>query len=114
LGPAAHSYKDRQRRWNVANNALYIKNINTSQYFETESLTKKDIFNELIMTGLRTSRGVHLESIAGLGEAYINYLHRKMAKYVENQQLLIKNNFLKASPETWFVVEGIISDLFIV
>jgi len=114
LGPAAHSYKEKQRRWNVANNALYVKNIPSGQYFEIENLTKKDVFNELLMTGLRTSRGVYLENIAGLGETYINYLHRQMAKYVENQHLLIENNYLKAASESWFVVEGIISDLFMV
>jgi len=114
LGPVAHSYKDNQRRWNVANNALYIKNINTGKYFETESLTKKDIFNELIMTGLRTSRGVSLESIAGLGDEFIKYLQKQTRKYVENQQLIIIDNYLKASPEALFVVEGIISDLFMI
>ena len=112
LGPAAHSYKDNQRRWNVSNNALYIKNITTGQYFETEHLTDKDIFNELIMTGLRTSRGVNLKSITGLGDEYMHYLQKQIHKYVENQQLLIEGDFLKASSETLFVIEGIISDLF--
>ena len=114
LGPAAHSYKEKQRRWNVANNALYIKNITTGKYFETEHLTNKDIFNELIMTGLRTSRGVNLDNITGLGDEYMHYLQKQIHKYVENQQLLIENHFLKAAPESWFVVEGIISDLFMV
>ncbi len=114
LGPAAHSYKDKQRRWNVANNALYIKNITSGKYFESESLAEKDIFNELIMTGLRTSRGVNLDSISGLGDNFEKYLQKQIRKHVENQQLIIENNYLKAHPDSLFVIEGIISDLFMV
>ncbi len=114
LGPAAHSYKDNQRRWNVANNALYIKNITTDKYFETENLTNKDIFNELIMTGLRTSQGVNLENIADLGDKYLHFLEKQIFKYLENKQLIIKNNFLKSDPKALFVIEGIIRDLFMI
>ncbi len=114
LGPAAHSYKDKQRRWNVANNALYIKNITSGKYFESESLTEKDIFNEIVMTGLRTSRGVNLDSISGLGDDFEKYLQKQIRKHIENQQLIIENNYLKAHPDTLFIIEGIISDLFMI
>ena len=114
LGPAAHSYKGNQRRWNVANNALYIKKIKTDEYYELETLTKKNIFNELLMTGLRTSNGVDLNRIKSLGKEFEIYLDKNIAKYVGNQQLIIQNNFLKASEDSLFIIEGIISDLFMV
>ncbi len=114
LGPAAHSYKTRQRRWNIANNALYIKKLKTDNYYEQEVLSRRDIYNELLMTGLRTAKGVNLNDIKGLGEKYFEYLQRQIDKYVENKQLIIESNHLKPHPAHWFVIEGIIRDLFMV
>ncbi len=114
LGPAAHSYNGKERRWNIANNAKYIKNLKSGNYFEKEILSKQDIFNELLMTGLRTSRGIHLNDIAALGNQYISYLKKLSKKYIENQQLVLEDGFLKPHPAHWFVIEGIIRDLFLV
>ncbi|HFX18072.1 MAG TPA: radical SAM family heme chaperone HemW [Flavobacteriales bacterium] len=115
LGPGAHSFKDTQRRWNVANNMGYIKGINNAGiYFETENLSPTDLFNEFIMTGLRTSSGVDLDKIANLGDYYTTYLQKESKKYLEKNQLIIENNQLKAQPDYLFVIEGIIADLFIV
>lgn len=61
IGPSAHSFNGISRRWNVANNRRYIKNISSGECaYTSESLTPKDQFNELIMTGLRTKWGVSL------------------------------------------------------
>ena len=114
LGPAAHSYNGKERRWNIANNVLYIKNLKSGNYFEKETLTSQDIFNELLMTGLRTARGVNLNDIADLGNNFLAYLQKESKKHVENQQLILENNFLIPNPDYWFVIEGIISDLFLV
>ena len=114
LGPAAHSYNGKERRWNIANNALYIKNLESGNYFEKEILRPQDIFNEYLMTGLRTSRGVNLDDIARLGGEFSGYLQKQIRKYIENQQLVLENGFLKPAPDYWFVIEGIISDLFFV
>ena len=47
------------RQWNVANNVKYIQSITEGIIpFEKEILTDEQRFNELVMTGLRTSRGL--------------------------------------------------------
>ncbi len=114
LGPAAHSYNGKERCWNIANNAHYIKNLKSGNYFEKEILTPQDIFNEYLMTGLRTSRGVNLDDIARLGGEFSGYLQKQSRIYIENQQLILEDGFLKPHPAHWFVIEGIISDLFLV
>jgi len=114
IGPAAHSFNGNQRRWNIANNALYIKKIKMDEYYESETLTKKNIFNELLMTGLRTSKGVDLNRIKLLGKEFEIYLDKNITKYIEGQQIIIQNNFLKATENSLFTIEGIISDLFMV
>ena len=111
LGPAAHSFSGSKRRWNVRNNAKYIKQMGR-EYFEEELLSKTDIYNEMIMTGLRTMWGVDLTKVALLGESFLAYLTNNAQTYIDNKQLVIIDNHLLALPETLFLIEGIISDLF--
>ena len=112
LGPAAHSYINKTRRWNIHNNIRYIKNMENQTYYEIEQLSKKDRYNEIIMTGLRTIWGVDLKQIEKLGVAFIDKLLQDSQIYIGNQ-LFIENNHLKTAPDTLFVIEGIISDLFL-
>jgi len=61
IGPSAHSFDGSKRRWNVANNARYTKGVEAGEtYWEGEVLTPSQRTNELLLTGLRTSRGVEL------------------------------------------------------
>jgi oxygen-independent coproporphyrinogen-3 oxidase len=67
IGPSAHSFNGTSRRWNVSNNSLYIKNFGTEDaWFEEEQLSAKDQWNELILTGLRTSYGVNRSQLASI------------------------------------------------
>src|SRR5690606_9720523 len=55
IGPSAHSYNGTHRSWNIANNSIYINEINSGKLpSEIEELTLSDRYNEYIMTGLRT------------------------------------------------------------
>lgn len=81
IGPSAHSFDGRSRSWNIANNQLYIKKINQNEpWYEKEILTPKDQFNELLLTGLRTTWGVdlaQLEKLHPLSESF----NRTLAAY---------------------------------
>ncbi len=64
IGPSAHGFDGNSRFWNIANNALYIKQLKDEVLpSTTELLTPQNKFNELIMTGLRTSWGVDFEAL---------------------------------------------------
>jgi oxygen-independent coproporphyrinogen III oxidase len=64
IGPSAHSYNGHSRQWNTANNNLYVKGIKLNDgYFEREILTEIDKFNEYILTGLRTFKGVNSDYV---------------------------------------------------
>ena len=53
IGPSAHSYNGHARRWNVANNARYIKGITEgTTYWEEESLTAAQRTNEALLARL--------------------------------------------------------------
>ncbi len=62
LGPSAHSFDGgRCRRWNVADIKEYIRGVeNNGNYYGTETLTRIELREEFIMTGLRTSKGIDL------------------------------------------------------
>ena len=78
VGPSAHSFNGSKRRWNVSNNRKYLKQFDSNAYFEEESLTLKDQWNEIIMTGLRTSSGVSIDQLSAiypLDEAFHQTLH---------------------------------------
>jgi oxygen-independent coproporphyrinogen-3 oxidase len=99
IGPSAHSYDGQSRGWNVSNNHLYINSLNENRLpSEKEILTRKDRFNEAVMTGLRTIWGVSFEKIsADFGKPYLDYLIRQAQPHLQNKLLRIEKDL--RSPE---------------
>ena len=65
IGPSAHSYKHSLRQSNIANNALYLKGVESGEWaIEQEVLTKQDQLHEYLMTSLRTHWGIEINWIA--------------------------------------------------
>jgi len=116
IGPSAHSYNGNSRSWNVANNTLYLKSIAADTLpNETELLSKKDVYNEYIMTGLRTIWGVSLQKIeVNFGADFLNYLLKQSQKFLDDDLLFIENKILKPTAKGKFLCDGIASDLFFV
>ena len=64
FGPSAHSYDKKRRYWNIKDNQKYIENIsNNLKVYEKETLTKKEIVNEYILTRIRTISGIDISEI---------------------------------------------------
>ncbi len=114
IGPSAHSYDGISRSWNIANNSIYINSINQNKLpNEIEVLSKTDIFNEYIMTGLRTIWGISLEKIeTDFGTEYLEYLMKQAQKFLNDDLLFIENKILKPTQKGKFLCDGIASDLF--
>ncbi|REH54506.1 oxygen-independent coproporphyrinogen-3 oxidase [Tenacibaculum gallaicum] len=125
IGPSAHSFNKTHRSWNVANNAKYIKVIQEGKLpLEQEKLTKKDQFNEYLMTGLRTIWGVSLEKIEeDFGEEFRKNLLKNAEKFLKQGLLVLENeveqsgsnkNVLKTTEKGKFLADGLASELFII
>lgn len=125
IGPSAHSFVNNQRSWNVANNSKYIKSIQQNQLpITVETLSKKDLFNEYIMTGLRTIWGVSLHKVeCDFGEEYLQCLKKNSEKFINQGLLVTSSGFdehqnciekLKTTQKGKFLVDGIASELFII
>lgn len=116
IGPSAHSYDGISRSWNMANNALYLKEIEANNLpNEIEILSQTDRYNEYIMTGLRTIWGVSLDRIEKeFGESKLRYLQKQSEKFLSDGLLSIENKILKTTPKGKFLADGIASDLFLI
>jgi len=114
IGPSAHSFFGNKRSWNVANNARYLKAIQKNTIpQETEFLSEKDRFNEMVMTGLRTIWGVSLYDIGlKFGGEYRSELIDNAEKHLKEELLKIENDHLLLSKKALFLADGIASDLF--
>jgi len=115
IGPSSHSFSGKQRSWNVANNALYMKAIKANKLpAEREELTLKDQGNEMIMTGLRTMWGVNLAALAQLDEGIKTQVLKSAEPAMHNGLLKLDDGCLKTTPKGKFLADGLASDLFLV
>ena len=116
IGPSAHSYDGVSRTWNISNNNLYVKALNSNKiFFESEKLTKTDKYNEYIMTGLRTIWGVSKDYLKdNFGYKFEKHFTEKSEKYFDSNHLIQKNNIVTTTINGKFLSDRIASDLFII
>lgn len=114
FGPGAHAFDGKKRKWNLANNALYIQSIRNGIIpFEEEQLTEKQRLNEYIMTSLRTREGLDLsfvEKFFGAEDAL--QIANMGNRYVDTGKLKNENGKLVLTREGKLFADGIAADLF--
>ncbi len=117
IGPSAHSFDGVSRRWNIANNALYIKQVLTTTpqpYFEEEQLSAQDRLHEYIMTSLRTQWGCDLKKVKeNFGQSYTEAILDSATTHLQRKILQINNDILTLTREGKFFADRIASDLFV-
>lgn len=116
IGPSAHSFNGSTRQWNIANNALYIKNLLQDKQlnFELEVLTPEQSLNEYIMTSLRTSWGLDIEKVArDWGGDYVNAILEDSERFIEDGKLIRDNNSLILTNKGKLFADYIAGELFV-
>ena len=116
FGPSAHSYDGSNiRRWNIANNSLYIKSVENGLLpFEEELLTAVQRMNEYVMTSLRTSEGLDMGLLKNnYGAEYAIKLKTAAEKYLQDQRMMQVGNVLILTKKGKFFADGIAADLFV-
>ncbi len=77
VGPGAHSYQGKSRQFNISHNARYIKALKQgTPWYQQETLNKTQVFNEYLLTGLRTSQGIDFNYIRQAFNRDIYSIHR--------------------------------------
>ena len=103
LGPGAHSFDGFRRRWNKPDGT-----------FEEETLTPADAFNELLMTSLRTTRGLPL---AAVPESQKERLHHGMQPYIDCGWIVVRSEVggrrYEPTPEGLLHADGMAAALFL-
>ena len=114
FGPSAHSFDGQHRRWNIANNALYIQSLQKGIIpFEEETLTETQQLNEYIMTAIRTTAGISTAYISTrFGAAAGNQVKAASAKYEHTGKLKIANGHIILTATGKLFADGIAADLF--
>lgn len=114
LGPSAHSYNGRDvRSWNKANNTLYINHLDQDILpLESEVLSEKDQYNEMLMIGLRTIWGVDTCQIKQRFPGIYGRFLLDIQPKLESGLLEMQGDCLMIPVQHWFLADGIAADLF--
>lgn len=120
LGPAAHSFSGETgsgafREWNVPVLQRYLRRYlcgEPSPVKEREVLSEKDMFNEMIMLGLRQAKGIAFEKLKA-GRYYPD-IEKDVQRLLSSGALVLSDSFLRIPPEKLFVSDSIIRELFVV
>lgn len=116
LGPSAHSYNNKSRQWNVANNPEYIKSILVKGKvpFEIEQLSFENRFNEYVMISLRTMWGADLDYMtANFGTDVTEGFLKHCKEFIEEGKMEVKGRHVVLRPTGKLLADGIASELFI-
>lgn len=114
VGPSAHSFDGHSRSWNISNNSLYIKGIQTKVLpIEREVLSEADRYNEYVMTGLRTIWGVDLARVENdFGVRFRSYIVAQSERFIADGLMSNDVGILTITNKGKFLSDGIAADLF--
>ena len=109
IGPAAHSFDGEERHWNASSVEKYIAGTPAGK----EVLTRRDRFNEYVMTALRTAEGIDLEEAAArFGAKRLARMQEEAAPFLRSGTLRIVRGRMALPPEKFLVSDAVIGALF--
>jgi oxygen-independent coproporphyrinogen-3 oxidase len=115
IGPAAHSFNQTTRQWNIANNATYVKQITQGNLpAEVELLSPENQINEYIMTQLRTHWGIDLNYLRERFQAIqATFPEDEIASWISNGYAVISGDRLKLVGQGKLIADGLSAEIFV-
>jgi oxygen-independent coproporphyrinogen-3 oxidase len=115
LGPSAHSFNESSRQWNVPNISEYIQATGNHKISaEIENLSKSQLYNEYILTSLRTMWGTDLALIESrFGQKFSVHFLKLIEKFLQNKKVVYNDGNYSLTDEGKLFADGIASELFI-
>ncbi len=116
IGPSAHSFNRASRSWNTNNMEEYIAKVNRNIIpSESEILDSNQQYNEFVLMGLRTNRGVSVKAVGDLfGQERAGYFQKILKKYENKILLALTGDTYQLTDEGKLFADRIISDFFVV
>jgi oxygen-independent coproporphyrinogen-3 oxidase len=113
LGPSAHSFDRRSRQWNVSDVKKYIKAISAGKIpCEREELSRITVFNEYVMTSLRTMWGIDLQYVEEYFDKEMHdYLVNLSGRYIRYGLMKREKNTLILTDQGKMISDNIIAEL---
>lgn len=113
FGPSAHSFDGHSRKWNVSDLNQYIQDIASGNFSgDSETLSLNDQYNEYVMLGLRTAKGIKLAQITELfGEKYRQLAEAQLLQ-VNPEHYRSDGDSVVLTDEGKFFADGIAENLF--
>jgi oxygen-independent coproporphyrinogen-3 oxidase len=114
FGPSAHSFDGNKRKWNISNNNAYIKSLTNHMLpHKEETLSKKDVLNEYIMTALRQSKGIEKRILLQKGgQTCLNEITNLIKPYLNTQKVVEDETGWRLTNHGKFFADGITATLF--
>ncbi|MEN8839441.1 MAG: radical SAM family heme chaperone HemW [Flavobacteriales bacterium] len=114
VGPSAHSFNGKTRRWNVSNNARYIKGANEDNWIaDEEVLDEQTRYNEYVMTSLRTSWGIDSLFIkSNFSSRFMAHFTKESKRFILDNSLIQRGNTFTLSQSGKLLADRIASELF--
>jgi len=114
IGPSAHSFNGNSRQWNVPNNKQYLSALQEKQLlFEYETLTPVMQYNEYLLTGLRTAKGVSLPYIQHNFDKNISdYFLEQVEQFLAYERIIKEDDVYRIPAEYFFLSDAVIERLF--
>lgn len=115
LGPSAHSFDGCKRSWNVRDIQKYIKALAKGErFYEEELLNETDRYNELVMLGLRTSKGFKIELVEPFNKDIVTFFNNELKLQLKNNNVLLADGYCVVQTDKKMITDRIISDFFYV
>ena len=112
FGPSAHGYYDNKRYWNIRNLNQYIKKIDSNHLpiDDLEVLNEENIFNEMIINGLRISEGINMSKIKS---KFSKQTYKSLTSKINDWSSHIEksNGKIKLTKKGYFIADEITLDL---
>ena len=118
LGPGAHSYDGKSiRKANPKDIKGYLSYFlsstkNIIHFYEEENLSQNDLCEEMIMTRMRTKKGLDLELFKEkFGDIKKEKLLQQSNKYLQSGLLKESSGYLFFTEKGWLIFDTILSDI---
>ncbi len=114
VGPGASGFDGKIRYKNIEDVEQYVVSALTGHaYSEQENLTEKDVYNEILMLGLRTKYGLQKADIQAVNPEYTNYFSEKVKPYLNDKTIIETPTAYIMDERKWFISDNILSHLFL-
>ncbi len=114
LGPSAHSYNGKVRRWNLSDVQGYVKSGPREVPHEEEILSIEDRFNDRILTSLRTMWGIDLQQLAGeFPSSMIKGAEKALEKWLRTGHVEREGERYRLTEEGYLLSDRVISDCMV-